>query len=59
MTHALTQAAAEYVGVMISNGIRTVGMAGRDLATFLEENPVAVIAGVLVLILIWKMMRRS
>ena len=58
MTYALSQAAAEYVGVMISNGIRTVGVAGRDFTAFLGENPVAVILGVLVLILIWKVIRR-
>jgi hypothetical protein len=58
MTYALSQAAAEYVGVMISNGIRTVGIAGRDFANFLGDNPIAVIAMVLVLILLWKLISR-
>ena len=58
MTYALTQAAAEYVGVMISNGMRAVGVAGRDFTTFLGENPIAIIVGVLLLILIWKVLRR-
>lgn len=58
MTYALTQAAAEYVGVMISNGIRAVGVAGRDFVNFLGDNPVAIIAGVLVLMLLWRLVRR-
>jgi hypothetical protein len=58
MTHALSQAAAEYVGVMISNGLRTVGVAGRNVANFLGDHPVAIIAVVLALLLLWKLIRR-
>lgn len=58
MTYALSQAAAEYVGVMISNGIRMVGVAGRDFANFLGDNPIAVIVAVLVVILLWKLFSR-
>lgn len=58
MTYALSQAAAEYVGVMISNGIRMVGVAGRDFANFVGDNPVAMVVGVLLLILLWKLFSR-
>jgi hypothetical protein len=58
MMYGLTQAAAEYVGVMISNGIRAVGVAGRDFFNFLGDNPVAIIVGVLVLLLLWKLISR-
>lgn len=58
MTYALTQAAAEYVGVMISNGLRAVGAAGRDVANFVGENPVAIIAGALGLLLLWRLISR-
>jgi hypothetical protein len=35
-----------------------VGVVGSDFTAFLGENPVAVIVGVLILILIWKVISR-
>jgi len=58
MSYALTQAAAEYVGVMISNGLRAVGTFSTDVLGFARDNPVAIGVGVLVLIVFWKLLRR-
>ena len=58
MSYALTQAAAEYVGVMVSNGLRAVGTFSTDVVGFVRDNPAAIAAGLLVLILFWKLLRR-
>jgi hypothetical protein len=58
MSYALTQAAAEYVGVMISNGLRAVGTFSTDVMGFARDNPVAIIGGFVVLIFFWKLLKR-
>lgn len=58
MSYALSQAAAEYVGVMISNGLRAVGTFSTDVVSFARDNPVAIAAGVVVLAFFWKLLKR-
>lgn len=52
------QAAAEYVGTMLSGAARAVQNGLGSAARFVESNPVVVIVGVLVLLLLARLVRR-
>lgn len=54
----MLQAAAEYIGVMLSNGIRAVEMAAQDVGRWLGDHPVEIGAAVLAAFILSKLLRR-
>lgn len=53
-----TQAAAEYVGVLLSGAVRAVRNGLYSAGSFAEDHPVAVIAGAAAFLLLLRMGRR-
>ena len=58
MVVAASQAAAEYMGVMIANGLRSVGGAARDAVRWSEDNLWVLGLGLLGLVLLRKLFSR-
>lgn len=57
-TLALGQAAAEYVGVLLRNGMSAISSIGNEILSFARANPAAIVVGALVLIALWRLLSR-
>ncbi len=55
---AVTQAAAEYVGTMLSGASRALGSGLHAVGRFVQGNPAVVIVGVIGLLLLLRLGRR-
>lgn len=54
----MTQAAAEYVGTMLSGASRALGSGLHAVGRFVQGNPAVVIVGVIGLLLLLRLGRR-
>lgn len=57
-TLPLSQAAAEYVGILLRDATQAISSAGNQLLAFARENPWALLVAVVVLVALWKVVSR-